>query len=123
MPTADLDHVQIAAPPSCEPAARHFFGDLLGLEELPKPSSLSARGGCWFSLGTRQLHIGVDADFRPAGKTHVALRVDPAELDALSARLSAAGFPITWDTDLPGERRFYSTDPWGNRIEFLATAE
>jgi hypothetical protein len=27
---------------------------------------------------------------------------------------------VTWDDALPGERRFYSEDPWGNRIEFLA---
>jgi catechol 2,3-dioxygenase-like lactoylglutathione lyase family enzyme len=117
-----LDHVQIAAPPGCEPAARHFFGDLLGLAELPKPAPLSARGGCWFALGDRQLHIGVDPDFAPARKAHVALRVDPAALDNLAARLSAAGFPITWDTALPTERRFYSADPWGNRIELLAEA-
>ncbi|HJZ37706.1 MAG TPA: hypothetical protein VJ204_15670 [Solirubrobacterales bacterium] len=117
-----LDHVQIAAPPGCESAARHFFGDLLGLPELPKPAPLSARGGCWFALGDHQLHVGVDPDFVPAHKAHVALRVDPAELAGLAARLSASDFPITWDTALPTERRFYSTDPWGNRIEFLATA-
>ena len=90
--------------------------------ELPKPAPLSARGGCWFALGDRQLHVGVDPDFAPARKAHVALRVDPAELDDLAARLSAAGAPITWDTALPTERRFYSADPWGNRIEFLAAA-
>jgi catechol 2,3-dioxygenase-like lactoylglutathione lyase family enzyme len=123
MPGPTLDHVQIAAPSGCEPAARHFFGDLLGLVQLPKPAPLSARGGCWFALGDHQLHIGVDPDFAPARKAHVALRVDPAELDDLAARLSAAGAPITWDTALPTERRFYSTDPWGNRIEFLAEAE
>jgi catechol 2,3-dioxygenase-like lactoylglutathione lyase family enzyme len=122
MPGPTLDHVQIAAPPGREPAARHFFGDLLGLPEIPKPAPLSARGGCWFALGDRQLHIGVDPDFAPARKAHVALRVDPAELDDLAARLSAADFPITWDTALPTERRFYSADPWGNRIEFLAAA-
>jgi catechol 2,3-dioxygenase-like lactoylglutathione lyase family enzyme len=123
MPGPTLDHVQIAAPPGCEPAARHFFGDLLGLEELPKPAPLSARGGCWFALGDRQLHIGVDPDFAPARKAHLALRVGPAELDDLAARLSSSGAPIAWDTALPTGRRFYSTDPWGNRIEFLAAAD
>jgi catechol 2,3-dioxygenase-like lactoylglutathione lyase family enzyme len=115
----ELDHVQIAAPPGCEPAARHFFGDLLGLEELPKPAPLSARGGCWFALGDRQLHVGVDPDFAPAHKAHIAVRVGAAELDDLAARLEASGAPIAWDTALPAERRFYSADPWGNRIEFL----
>jgi catechol 2,3-dioxygenase-like lactoylglutathione lyase family enzyme len=123
MPGPTLDHIQIAAPPGCEPAARHFFGDLLGLEEVPKPAPLSARGGCWFALGDRQLHIGVDPDFAPARKAHLALRVGPAELDDLAARLSSSGAPIAWDTALPTERRFYSTDPWGNRIEFLTAAE
>ena len=50
----------------------------------------------------------------------MALRVAPAELDGLAARLAEEGFPVVWDEDLPGERRFYSADPWGSRIEFLA---
>jgi catechol 2,3-dioxygenase-like lactoylglutathione lyase family enzyme len=120
VPEVELDHVQIAAPPGCEPAARRFFGELIGLEELEKPEPLRSRGGTWFRLGERQLHIGVESNFEPARKAHVALRVAPAELDHLAARLTAAGIPITWDDNLPGERRFYSEDPWGNRIEFLA---
>jgi catechol 2,3-dioxygenase-like lactoylglutathione lyase family enzyme len=120
VPEVELDHVQIAAPPGCEPAARRFFGELVGLEELEKPEPLRTRGGAWFRLGERQLHIGVEPGFEPARKAHVALRVAPAELDDLAARLAAADAPVTWDDDLPGERRFYSEDPWGNRIEFLA---
>jgi hypothetical protein len=116
----DLDHVQIAAPPGCEPAARLFFGELLGLPELPKPEPLRARGGAWFALRDRQLHVGVEPDFDPARKAHIALRVEAAELDDLAERLAAADFPITWDDALSDERRFYSADPWGNRIEFLA---
>jgi len=117
-----LDHVQIAAPPGCEGAARRFFGELLGLAEIEKPEPLRARGGAWFALGERQLHVGVEPEFEPARKAHVALRVGAAELDDLAERLSAAAAPVTWDDALPGERRFYSADPWGNRIEFLARA-
>ncbi|HEX3360634.1 MAG TPA: hypothetical protein VHS74_06530, partial [Solirubrobacterales bacterium] len=115
-----LDHVQIAAPPGCEEAARRFFGELVGLAELEKPEPLRARGGCWFALGERQLHVGVEEDFAPARKAHVALRLEAAELDDLAARLGTAGAPVIWDDSLPGERRFYSEDPWGSRIEFLA---
>jgi catechol 2,3-dioxygenase-like lactoylglutathione lyase family enzyme len=117
-----LDHVQIAAPPDCEAAARRFFGELVGLAEIEKPEPLRARGGAWFALGDRQLHIGVEADFEPARKAHVALRLGAAELADLAERLAAAGVPVTWDDTLPGERRFYSADPWGNRIEFLTSA-
>ncbi|HVV89188.1 MAG TPA: hypothetical protein VHB53_01720 [Solirubrobacterales bacterium] len=122
MPEVQLDHVQIAAPPGCEAAARRFFGELVGLVEVEKPEPLRPRGGAWFALGDRQLHVGVEADFAPARKAHVALRVEAPELEPLAERLASAGAPITWDEALPGERRFYSEDPWGNRIEFLATA-
>jgi catechol 2,3-dioxygenase-like lactoylglutathione lyase family enzyme len=122
VPRISLDHVQIAAPAGCEEAARRFFGELLGLAEIEKPEPLRARGGAWFALGDRQLHVGVEDDFEPAHKAHVALRLDAAELDELAARLAAAGAPVTWDEALPGERRFYSEDPWGSRIEFLAAA-
>lgn len=116
----ELDHVQIAAPEGCEEAARAWFGGLLALEEIEKPERLRERGGAWFALGERQLHIGVEKAFAPARKAHVALRVGAAELDRLAERLAAAGSPVIWDDALPGERRFYSADPWGNRIEFLA---
>jgi catechol 2,3-dioxygenase-like lactoylglutathione lyase family enzyme len=115
-----LDHVQLAAPPGCEPAARRFYGELLGLEEIEKPEPLRARGGVWFALGGQQLHIGVQDPFAPARKAHPALRATPEGLDALAARLASGGATVTWDEDLPGERRFYTEDPWGNRLELLA---
>jgi catechol 2,3-dioxygenase-like lactoylglutathione lyase family enzyme len=117
-----LDHVQIAAPPGCEPAARRFFGELLGLAEVEKPESLRGRGGVWFALGPQQLHIGVEDEFMPARKAHPALRVRNSYLDALAQRLADAGVPVRWDDALSGVRRFYCEDPWGNRIEILAEA-
>jgi catechol 2,3-dioxygenase-like lactoylglutathione lyase family enzyme len=113
-----LDHVQLAAPAGCEPAARRFYGGVLGLAELEKPPSLAARGGCWFRAGAHELHIGVSSDFTPASKAHPALRV--SELDALADRLTAAGHDVIWDDAIPGVRRFYTADPWGNRLELLA---
>jgi catechol 2,3-dioxygenase-like lactoylglutathione lyase family enzyme len=116
-----LDHVQLAAPPGCETEARRFFGDLLGLEELEKPEPLHSRGGAWFALGDGgQLHVGVEDPFTPARKAHPAFRVAAAELDELAARLEAAGGRVEWDDSLPGFRRFYTADPWGNRLELLA---
>ena len=60
----DIDHLQIAAPKGCEAQARHFFGDVLGLPEIDKPEFLRSRCGCWFRVGSRQLHIGVKEPFR-----------------------------------------------------------
>jgi catechol 2,3-dioxygenase-like lactoylglutathione lyase family enzyme len=109
----ELDHVQVAAPPGCEDDARAFYRDLLGLTEVEKPEPLRGRGGVWFE----QLHVGVEDDFAPARKAHPALRVE--DIDALAERLAAAGRRVDWDDALPGVRRFYTADPWGNRVEIL----
>jgi catechol 2,3-dioxygenase-like lactoylglutathione lyase family enzyme len=113
-----IDHVQVAAPPNCEHEARAFYGALLGLEELEKPDSLKARGGVWFRAGAQQLHVGVQEDFQPATKAHPAFRVD--DLDALAERLVTAGAPVHYDDAIPG--RFYTEDPWGNRLELLVSS-
>lgn len=115
-----LDHVQLAAPGGCEEEARRFFGGLLRLPEIEKPSELRGRGGAWFMLGSQQLHVGVQEPFSPARKAHPALRVAPGQLDQMAARLAAVGAPVSWDEALPQYRRFYTEDPWGNRIELLS---
>ena len=116
-----IDHVQIAAPQGCEVLARQFYGFRLGLEEIEKPLALRARGGCWFRCGSQQLHIGVERDFQPARKAHPAFRV--ADLDTLRERLRSQNVTIIEDDALPGGRRFYADDPWGNRLEFVEIAD
>jgi catechol-2,3-dioxygenase len=114
-----LDHVQIAAPPDCEVAARRFYGEIIGLPEVPKPPVLRSRGGVWFQVSGEQLHIGVEQDFQPARKAHPAFATE--NLNDMATRLQNAGYEITWDEALPEARRFYVNDPWGNRVEFLET--
>jgi catechol 2,3-dioxygenase-like lactoylglutathione lyase family enzyme len=115
-----LDHVQVAAPAGCEAEARRFYGDVLGLAELEKPPPLRAAGGAWFALGAQQLHVGVADPFTAATKAHPALAVGgEPELRALARRLEEAGAPVRWDDRLPDAVRFYTDDPWGNRLELL----
>jgi catechol 2,3-dioxygenase-like lactoylglutathione lyase family enzyme len=119
-----LDHVQVAAPAGCEAQARRFYGELLGLAELDKPVALRERGGVWFALAGAQLHVGVAEPFTPARKAHPALRLAGNEsLRALARRLEAGGAPIRWDDELAPVRRFFTEDPWGNRLELLAPAD
>src|SRR3954468_5324683 len=102
VPIEGVDHVQVAAPPGCEAEARRFYGELLGLEEVPKPLALASRGGAWFACGAQQLHVGVAQDFEPARKAHPALRLtDARELEALAERLAHAGVHVRWDDALP----------------------
>jgi steroid delta-isomerase-like uncharacterized protein len=116
-----LDHVLLAMPPGQEAAARAFYSGVLGLPEIDKPASLGGRAGAWFGAGALQLHLGSEADFRPARKAHPAIRVEG--LDVLADRLMAAGYEPTYDGDLPGYRRFFVFDPFGNRLEFLEPIE
>jgi catechol 2,3-dioxygenase-like lactoylglutathione lyase family enzyme len=114
---AGIDHIQLAAPKGCEADARGFYGAILGLREIEKPVSLRGRGGCWFQCGDQQLHIGVESDFRAAKKAHPAFAV--ADLDKLHESLLGNAVKIHEDDSLPGTRRFFAEDPWGNRLEFL----
>jgi catechol 2,3-dioxygenase-like lactoylglutathione lyase family enzyme len=116
-----IHHVQLACPAGSEPASREFYTGVLGLHEIPKPPALAARGGAWFRGGGIELHLGVEDGFQPARKAHPGLLV--GDLDGLAARLEAAGYPVSWDGDFPGMRRFHTNDPHGNRLEFLSPAE
>jgi predicted enzyme related to lactoylglutathione lyase len=120
-----IDHVQVAAPPGREFDARRFYGGLIGLEEIDKPSALVPRGGCWFRAGRQELHVGVTEDFAAATKAHPALRLrSERELTELAERLQEAGYEVRWadDAEIPGSRRFHVDDPFGNRIELLSVA-
>ena len=112
-----IDHVQLAMPDGQEAVARSFFGEVLGMMEIPKPTELAKRGGCWFQSGDVQIHLGVEADFRPAKKAHPALRC--RNYDALIAKLAAAGVHTEDANDIPGVRRCHIHDPFGNRIELV----
>ncbi|GAB3803226.1 VOC family protein [Virgibacillus kimchii] len=112
-----LDHVQVAAPAGSEDEARGFYHDKLGFTEIEKPDTLKNNGGVWFQAGGVHIHIGVEEPFTPAKKAHPAIRV--RNLDALQGHLRTVEVGFLVDDRLPGAKRFYVSDPFGNRIEFL----
>lgn len=107
-----LDHVQLAIPVGQEDQARAFYIGQLGLREVAKPAVLAGRGGLWLEGEGLRLHLGVEKPFAPARKAHPALVVDDLE----AAHFALEGGPIS---TLPGWRRFYVHDPFGNRIEIM----
>jgi hypothetical protein len=40
-------------------------------------------------------------------------------LEDLALRLGEGGYAVLWDGALAPRERFYSEDPFGNRIEFI----
>ncbi|MBU1225781.1 MAG: glyoxalase [Actinobacteria bacterium] len=112
-----LHHVLLAIPPGGEASARAFLRDVIGMTEVARPAALAGRVAGWFRLGDLEIHIAEDAGFVPARKAHPGIEVH--DLDGLAGRVSSAGHRVEWDDLLPGRRRFYTDDPFGNRLEFL----
>lgn len=125
-----LHHVQISMPRGQEAEARRFYGEALGLQEVPKPPSLVGRGGCWFraydgDAVVAEIHLGVDDPFLPARKAHPGLICDSLrELEAAAERIESGGYELSWaerDT-FEGFVRFHARDGFGNRLEVMTPA-
>ncbi len=111
-----LHHVQVSGPAGCEDRMREFYVGVLEMTEVVKPELLRPRGGAWFRAGGAEIHVGIEDDFRPARKAHPGIAV--ADVDALARVVEESGAPVTWDDKIPGLRRFHTSDPVGNRLEF-----
>ena len=112
-----IEHVQLAMPEGQEDKARSFYCDCLGMTEVPKPPELAKRGGAWFEVGNVKIHLGIERDFRAARKAHPAFLV--SNISDFASRLQDAGCEVIIDSNLPGFNRFYTDDPFGNRLEFM----
>lgn len=114
-----IDHVQIGVPRAAEAEAKRFYGEVLGLPEVPKPERLRGRGGAWYQVGAVQLHVSVedlDASATRASRRHVCFRV--SDLAAAERAARAGGLEVIPDDQpVPEWRRFYLRDPGGNRVE------
>jgi catechol 2,3-dioxygenase-like lactoylglutathione lyase family enzyme len=111
-----LHHAQVFYPPGEEARARMFYGDTLGLAELERPVTLRARSGIWYAAPPGHIHLSADRELGLHPRRHFALRVD--DLDATVTTLRAAGAKFEEAAEpIPGWRRIYVFDPFGNKIE------
>jgi catechol 2,3-dioxygenase-like lactoylglutathione lyase family enzyme len=114
---------------------RHFYGEVLGLEEIPRPSSFKF-GGCWFRGPDFELHFILARDTTaptgfgdpgPGGRNglahHLAFAVD--DLAAAEARFADYGIPLAAGPFQRGDGivQLYVNDPDGHFLEFFARVE
>lgn len=113
-----LHHVNVTVSPDAETAAKNFYGNLLGLKQLPKPSG-TRPSGAWYQIGPNQLHLSVEKEERgPIGTGHVCFTV--VDLRAAQAMFREAGVEIIPDPrPIEGTLRFYVRDPGGNLLEIV----
>jgi catechol 2,3-dioxygenase-like lactoylglutathione lyase family enzyme len=111
-----LHHVNVTVSPALEAATKEFYGLVLGLEQVPKPST-SRQSGAWYQIGATQLHLSVEpAADRGQNSGHICFTVD--DLGAAEKRFRDAGVEIIPDPrPSAGARRFYVRDPGGNQLE------
>lgn len=97
--------------------ARAFYHEVLGLEELPKPSTFDEIDVAWFACGDDEIHVlAVDEQFPlEHGGGHFCLVCD--DVGAVRRRLEDAGYRCEDSTPIPHRPRFNTFDPFGNQIE------
>ncbi|MEG2577559.1 MAG: VOC family protein [Glutamicibacter sp.] len=122
-----LHHVQLPMPRGQEAEARRFYGEALGLIEVPKPPALAGRGGCWFrafkaDAVVAEIHLGIDDPFIPAKKAHPGIVCDSVEeWETLAGRIDSMGYELSWAEreTFEGYLRFHARDGFGNRLEIM----
>lgn len=102
-------------------AARQFYGEILGLEELERPASLEKLfPGVWYGLGGTDLHLFLHEQYKGEGSPfshHIALHV--ADFDSAVAELRNAGCDFDREPGVgpDGLARAFVRDPAGNLVE------
>lgn len=115
-----LQHASVPMPAGGNDQARHFYGETLGLTEIAPPAVLGPERFVWFTVGDSgdEIHVYTDDRGPNSPGQHLCLQVE--DPDAVRATLSANGYP-TDDTDaIPNRPRFFTRDPFGNRVEISA---
>lgn len=111
-------HVQISVPPGNADEVRRFYGEVLGLPEIPVPENMNRYGLIWFKVGPRELHVGIeDGIDRLKTRTHLAYEVDG--IADWRERLQSHGVKLIDQPVIEGYDRFHIQDPFGNRLEFI----
>jgi glyoxylase I family protein len=113
-PFTQIDHVSVIV--TDVERSRGFYGGLLGLREIPKPSTFDFVV-VWYDLGNQHLHLLLKDRPDTRSPRHFALRV----ADARAARdwFHDRGVPTEETTPIPGADRFFVFDPDDNRIEVI----
>jgi catechol 2,3-dioxygenase-like lactoylglutathione lyase family enzyme len=111
-----LQHVSSPFATGGQAALRAFYGGLLGLRELPVPTTLRDLNLVWFAAGDGlELHF-FHGETDPVAARHFCLEVE--DLVETRRLLVDAGHEPTDDTPIPNRPRFFCRDPAGNRVEF-----
>ena len=121
-----VDHINLTIDEGADALerARAFYGGVLALEPLPRMTHEESPRGAWYSCGAQELHLSAESGAsgsNNSSRRHAGFCV--ADLDALGSRIRAAGIEVKTGNPMPGRKRFFVRDPFGNRLEFMEQIE
>lgn len=108
-----LHHVRVCIPAGFETEARAFYGDLLGLKEIKRPTE---DGGIWYQAGESEIYLGVEPEMYPT-KRFPAFEV--TGIDEVRTYLQGKNITVKEESRLPGFKRISFLDPWKNKLELM----
>jgi catechol 2,3-dioxygenase-like lactoylglutathione lyase family enzyme len=110
-----IDHVSVLITDVAR--SRAFYNDVLGLTEIPKPTTFDFVA-LWYDLGGgHTLHLLLKDKPDAISARHFCLRV--ADVVAAREHFRRHGVAMQETGPIPGADRFFVSDPDGNRIEIL----
>lgn len=113
----EVNHVNVVVTPDLEEATKHFYAEVLGLKQIPKPEGTRQFVGAWYQIGATQLHLSLeDEPQNAASDRHVCYRVADLQVAAEQFRNSGVEI-ITERRSAALASRFFVRDPGGNFIE------
>jgi len=113
-----LQHVSVPMPPGGSADARRFYGEALGLEEIPPPADLRHLSLVWFGAGGdgQEVHCFAEERLGPNSPAqHLCLQVD--DLAAFRDRLAEHEVEVLEADPIRNRPRLFVRDPFGNRVE------
>jgi catechol 2,3-dioxygenase-like lactoylglutathione lyase family enzyme len=120
MPTVKrLQHTSVPMPPGGNDRARAFYGEALGMREIPKPSTLS-NNLVWFAANEDgdEVHVFQEENMGPnSAAQHLCLEVD--DVAAYESRLREHGYEVEIPETIVNRPRLFVRDPFGNLIELV----
>ena len=113
-PVTHIDHVSVLITDVAR--SRHFYGDILGLREIPAPRTFDFVA-IWYDLGGTYLHLLLKDQPDTMSPRHFCLHV--SDIRAAREHALSQGLRVDETVKIPGADRFFLRDPDGNRIEVL----
>ena len=115
-----FQHVTVTFTPGQEEKLRTFYLDVLRFREKPVPKVVKPLGWIWFYTGQEGVELHCVPDSQPVPRDwapHFCIEVD--DLDACKAALRGHGYEVIEARPLPFRPRFFTLDPFNNRIEVV----